>query len=133
MARTMMSVYDTPLHFWDWAVKSAVYVINRMPSSTLGGKTPLEIATNKTVDISNLVPFYAPGLYYVTRDERIANNKKGYTWAHKAIECRLLGYDENGKNNYAIWVPSMRKVIIRHDVMFDDYRRISDEDMPLEE
>jgi len=39
-------------------------IINRIPASTLGSKTPLKIAKNKTGDIiTNLIPFYSPGLY----------------------------------------------------------------------
>ena len=70
----------------------------------------------KVPDISNLVPFYAPGMYYVTPEER---EKKLNI---KAIECRMVGYDEKAKNAYRVWIPSKKMVLTRRDVIFDESR-----------
>jgi hypothetical protein len=116
-ATVIMSVYNTPLRFWDYAIEAAVYMKNRQPTSFLNGKTPYEMVTGKIPDISNMVPFYAPGLVLVHKDERESGQL-----VHKAKECRMLGYaDDLGmKNSYIVWVPEDRRIIARHDCIFDE-------------
>jgi hypothetical protein len=110
-ARTLMMVYSSPLRFWDYAVDMAVYLINRSPSSH-NGKTPYEMVTGVKPDISQLVPFYAPGVYHLTNAER----KHG--WSAKAEECRMLGYED--KNLYLIYVPRTQAILRRRDCRFDE-------------
>ena len=47
-------------HFWADAVTTAVYLINRSPSTTLNFKTPQEVWSGKTLDLSNLRIFGSP-------------------------------------------------------------------------
>ena len=46
----MMATYNVPLRFWEQAVETAVYILNRTPRVTRGfnGKTPYELATGKS-------------------------------------------------------------------------------------
>eukprot|EP01034_Spumella_vulgaris_P032417 gene32417-biopygen27615 len=111
-ARTLLIGGGAPLKFWDYAVVLATYVLMRTP--TLKNlKTPLEILTGTVPNIGNLVPFFRPGLYHVTREERHS------TWDAKALPCRFLGYDDNLQSCYKIYCLKTRRVLSRKDCIFD--------------
>jgi hypothetical protein len=67
-------------------------------------------------DVSHLMPFYAPGVYHLTKKER-----KGRAWAFKAEPCRMLGYSEDGKHSYHVLNVRTGKVVRdRSDCVFDE-------------
>nr|XP_016463928.1 PREDICTED: uncharacterized protein LOC107786926 [Nicotiana tabacum] len=43
-----------PIRYWGMCVKTTVYLINRLPSSVLGGKTPYELLYHKKANIAHL-------------------------------------------------------------------------------
>eukprot|EP01034_Spumella_vulgaris_P047253 gene47253-biopygen4350 len=86
-ARTLLVGGGAPRQFWDYAVLMATYLLMRSPNQK-NPKTPLETLTGVVPDIGRLVPFFCPGLYHVTREERHS------TWDAKALPCRFLGYDD---------------------------------------
>ena len=69
-------------------------------------------------DIGLLVPFYAIGMYHVTKDER-----KGKSLEYKAQKCRMLGYDDQCKNTLVIVCIPGGKIISRKDCIFDERLR----------
>jgi hypothetical protein len=83
--RTLLAASQAPLKNWNYALTMATYFIQRTPN-VHGDKTPFEILTSTRPDISNMVHFFAPGVYHLTKEER-----KG-TWDYKAKPCRMLGY-----------------------------------------
>ena len=112
-ARILMITYDVPKKFWEYAVKTACYLINRSPIAR-SDKTPLEIGYGEIPDISLLVPFYAPGVFHLTKAERTG------TWSDKAMKCRFLGYDEKCKNTYIVVTVPDGKIVSRKDCIFDE-------------
>jgi hypothetical protein len=115
-ARTVIAQYNTPPQYWGWAVLYAVYTINRthVPKST--GKTPYEMVYKTVASVAHLVPFFAPGVYHLTKEER-----KGKSWENKAEPCRMLGYSEDGKGSYIVLnVRTGRIVKDRADCIFDE-------------
>jgi hypothetical protein len=114
-ARTLMAVYKVPPKYWEFAVKTACYLINRSPTAH-NMVTPYEAVTGKKPDIGHLVPFYAPGVYHRTKDER---RSAGGAWANKAEPCRMLGYDETCNNAYIVLVIRTGNVITRGNCVFD--------------
>jgi hypothetical protein len=130
-ARTIMLVYNCPLKFWPEAIDTAVYLFNVTPMRVLGWETPYQRIFKKVPDISNLKPFYSPGLVYLSKDER------NHALSKKALECRLLGYDKEAKNGYIVWVPELQRVKrtinvrfkedvdLTKDIEEDDLRNIS--------
>ena len=98
-ATTMMLIYNCPVGFWPEAIKTAAYLHNRTPLKDLDWETPYKRVHGTEPDISNLVPFYAPGMAYLPKENRTS------PLGAKAVECRMLGYDEEAKNGYIIWVP----------------------------
>ena len=116
-ARTLMSTYNVPTKYWEYAVKIACYLINRSPTSK-SDLTPFETVTGSKPDIGLLVPFYAIGMYHVTKDER-----KGKSLAYKAQKCRMLGYDDQCKNTLVVVCIPGGKIISRKDCIFDERLR----------
>jgi transposase InsO family protein len=114
-ARTMMAQYNTPEKYWGYAVQCAVYLLNCTSTPQSTGKTPHEVVFKQVPDVSHLVPFYAPGVYHLTKDER-----KGGTWAHKAEPCRMLGYAPGEKNSYLVLNVRTGAITSRRDCIFDE-------------
>jgi hypothetical protein len=83
-ARTIMLLYDCPLKFWAEAISCAVYLYNVTPSAILDWKTPYELVFGSKPDISNLVPFYSPGIVYLSAEER--ENQ----FSPKGLACRII-------------------------------------------
>eukprot|EP01034_Spumella_vulgaris_P047517 gene47517-biopygen36340 len=111
-ARTLIVGGGAPLKFWDYAVQMATYLLMRSPNSK-NLKTPLETITGVVPSIEYLVPFFCPGLYHVTREERHS------TWDAKALPCRFLGYDDNLQSCYKIYCVKTRRILSRKDCIFD--------------
>ncbi len=63
--------------------------------------------------MSRLVPFFAPGVYHLTKEERHS------TWDYKAQLCRMLGYDKISRDCYKILTILDGKILSRKDVVFD--------------
>ena len=110
--RTIMVVYNTPIKYWGYAVNYVCYTLNRTPNSNTN-ITPYEALTGTKPDISNAVPFYAPGVYHLTKDERKD------PWSPKARPCRMLGYADQYKRAYIILNVETGRVIVRENCVFD--------------
>lgn len=72
-----------------------------------------EALTGYAPDVSRMVPFYAPGVYHLTSDERKD------PWSPKARPCRMLGYADNYLHAYHILNVETGKVIVRENCVFD--------------
>ena len=114
--RTLLLSYDVPPKFWEFAVKTSVYLINRLPT-TGRDVTPYEAVTGIRPSIAHYVPFWAPGVYHVTREERGRD-----PWCAKAQEVRMLGYDENNNGVYEVYNLETRRVLTRGNCIFDPHR-----------
>ena len=118
--RTIMLENFTPVKFWEEALETATYLLNRTPLKKLNWKTPYELIFNKIPDISHLVPFYSRGIYKLTNVER-----KDKAFGEKGSECKMLGYYKYGKNQYNV-LDSGKKIVNRRDVIFDEIPRNKD-------
>jgi hypothetical protein len=110
--RTLLAASRAPKKYWDYALQLATYLIIRTPNST-NPMTPFKILTGEPPDMSRFVPFFAPGVYPLTKEERHS------TWDYKAKLCRMLGYDEISRDCYKILIIPDDKIISRKDVIFD--------------
>ena len=110
----LMADYDCPLKYWDYAVQHAVYLHNRTPKpSNPNGLSPDQVVTGVIPDYSVTIPFYAPGMYHVTREEREAQN-----YPLKAKSCHYLGVPEESPKNFLVLDSDTRAVYTRGDVAF---------------
>ena len=55
--KTMIYDQDLPMHLWEEAARTFVYVHNRISHSALGFKTPEEMLTGKNPEVSHLKIF----------------------------------------------------------------------------
>jgi hypothetical protein len=103
-----------PIKVLPEAIQTAVYLFNVTAIKSLNWETPYQRIFNKVPDISNLKPFYAPGMVYLSKEER------QHSLSEKALECRLLGYDKESKNGYMVWIPTLQKVKRTVNVRFKE-------------
>ena len=115
-ARTLMHypLKRVPPSLWCYAVEHAAYILNRSPNRK-NAQTPYEMINNIKPDMTNIVPFWSPGIYHVTKDER-----KGRVWSAKGISCRMLGYDNETKGGMIVINIKNYKVLVRKDVIFSE-------------
>ncbi|WVZ14807.1 hypothetical protein V8G54_012373 [Vigna mungo] len=98
--------------FWGEAANTAVYLINRSPSSALNFKTPMEVWSGRPANYSHLRVFGSLAFAHVRGDKLDS----------RAAKCIFLGYAE-GVKGYRLWrLDSPSKLIISRDVIFDETR-----------
>ena len=110
-ARSMRLAANLPAAMWGEACKTAVYVRNRSPVSTVDGRTPFEAFTGKKPVVKHLRRLGCLGF--------ALNPKKGRDKLEsRGIPCTFLGYNENSPT-YRLWDNTAHKVI---DSRVDAYR-----------
>ena len=88
----------------------ACYLVNRLPSYAIGGKTPLKVWSGKsTQDYDSLRIFGCPAYYHVKEDKLDPRAKKGV----------FVGF-KRGIKGYKIWDPKDRKFVLNNHITFDE-------------
>ena len=95
----MMSRTDLPISFWGYALETAAFLLNRIPSKAVE-KTPYELWTGKRPGLSFLKIWGCEA--YVKRQ---ASDKL----ASKSVKCLFVGYPKETKGYY-FYIPSENKV-----------------------
>ncbi|WVZ49109.1 hypothetical protein U9M48_000490 [Paspalum notatum var. saurae] len=109
---TLLSQAQLPLRFWDEAFNTASYLINRMPSRTIGHDTPLHKLFGTNPDYTKLRVFGCacwPNL-------RPYNDRK---LSFRTKRCTFLGYSATHKG-YKCFDHMTGRVYISRDVVFDE-------------
>ncbi|KAJ0575491.1 putative RNA-directed DNA polymerase [Helianthus annuus] len=112
IARTLMFQSGLPLRFWSDCVLTAVYIINRLPSSVLSGKSPYELMFGFRPSLSH---FRNSGCLCFST---ILNEPDKF--AYHADKCVLIGYS-NVKKGYKLWSIDEKKVFFSRDVKFYEH------------
>jgi len=74
----MLSNASISKYFWDEALAYTCHLVNRLSSSPIGGKTPLEIWSGKvTQDYDSLRVFERPAYYHIKEDKLDPRARKG--------------------------------------------------------
>lgn len=108
MARCLLIQSELSSTFWAEAVNTANYIRNRCPTKSLNGRTPYELWTGETPDISNLKEFGSRVLFL--------NREPGRgKFEPKSEEGIFLGYSEESKG-YRVWSQNKRKVLTVRDL-----------------
>jgi hypothetical protein len=76
-----------PMHLWEEASNTAMYVQNRSPHKILGNKTPEEVFTGKKLEVNHLRIFGCPVYIHVPKEKRMKLEPSG----KKGI---FVGYNE---------------------------------------
>ncbi|KAJ8891512.1 hypothetical protein PR048_004040 [Dryococelus australis] len=100
--------------FWAEAVNTAVYVINRIGTSRVEGKTPYQLWEGKHYDITMLKVFGLEAYVHISDQTR----KK---WDVKSKEGIFVGYSETSKG-FRVFLPNENKVIVSCNVKFTQKR-----------
>jgi hypothetical protein len=110
--KTMIHDQDMPMHLWDEAARTTVYVQNRLSHSALGFKTPEEMFTGKKPEVSHLKIFGCPVFVHILKERRTKmdpSEKKGI----------FVGHYEVSKA-FRIYIPGYHHIEISRDVTFDE-------------
>ena len=87
-ARAMLHDQDIPMHLWEEAARTAVYVHNRTPHRVLENKTPEEVFFSKRSEVIRLKIFGCPMYIQIPREKRTKLDPSG----NKGI---FVGYSES--------------------------------------
>ena len=118
-------LYDQilPLHLWDEACNTMVYLQNRSLYRILGIKTPEEAFSRKRPDVGHFRIFGSSVYSHVTKDAR----KKLELTAELGI---FVGYTDT-PHNYQVYLPTNRMTIIHRDVKFDEEKAMLERELHL--
>ncbi|RVW67678.1 Retrovirus-related Pol polyprotein from transposon TNT 1-94 [Vitis vinifera] len=99
MVRSMISHSTLPESFWGEAIKTAVYILNRVPSKAVA-KTPYELWTSKKPSIRHLHVWGCPAEArpYKPNEKKLDS---------RTVSCYFVGYSERSRG-FKFYDPSTR-------------------------
>ena len=103
----MMGFASLPISFWGYALESACYLLNRIPSKSVI-KTPYEIWTGRKPALSHLRVWGCPA--YV---KRLVTDKLG----PRSDKCSFIGYPKETKG-YFFYHADEQKVFVSLKAIF---------------
>ena len=114
----MLSNAGISKSFWAEALAYACHLVNRLPSSAIGGKTLLEVWSGKVAqDYDSLCVFGCPAYYHVKEDKLDPRARKSvFVGFKKGVKC------------YKIWYPKDKKFILSRDVTFEEASMVNPTD-----
>lgn len=115
-ARAMLLEAGLPRTLWTEAVRTAVYLRNRSPTSVLKFKqTPMEAMTGQRPDLSHLRIFGCEAFVHIPAEKR-----KGKL-SPRSVPMVLVGYDLASKA-YRLADPASgyRRIVLSRDVVFNE-------------
>jgi hypothetical protein len=113
-ARAMLHNQGIPLFLWTEACNTAIYLQNKSPHRVLGNKTPEEAFSVKKPKVGHFSIFECLTYSHVPSQKRT----KLEPTTEKGI---FVGYSETSKA-FLIYIPSLRKTVVRRDVRFEENR-----------
>lgn len=128
-ARAMLIQSKRPRSYWNYAMKTACYIWNRLPTTYNDGISPYQKWCGHKPDLKHLKVWGCPAFVYV--EQRGFADKLG----DRAKEGIFVGYDESSKS-YLIRLPD-GQVHTSRDVVFDETFRnkplgvVSDVPVPI--
>ncbi|GJX49859.1 retrotransposon protein, putative, ty1-copia subclass [Tanacetum coccineum] len=102
MVRSMFNLTTLPLSFWDYALESAVRILNMVPTKKVD-KTPYEIWHGKAPNLSYLKVWGCEA--YVKRDSADKLQQR-------SVKCIFVGYPKETMGYYFYFPPENKKMII---------------------
>ena len=88
----------------------ASYLINRLPSAVLNGKTPLEVWSGKPINDYDTLHVFGSIAYYHVKESKL----------HPRAKKALFMGVTLGVKGYRLWYLSLKKIISSRDVTFDE-------------
>jgi len=109
-ARALLFDSGLPLTMWGEAITQAIYTKNRMPHTSLEGRSPQEVPEGNTPDLGHLQTFGSPAHVFIPE----AKWRTAGKLLARTVEGFLVGYAEQ-RNQYRFWIPSLGRVVVSHD------------------
>ena len=118
----MLSNAGLGKEFWAEALVYACHLVNRLPSTAIGGKTPLEKWSGKPATDYDSLHVFSSTAYYHVKESKLDPRAK------KTIFMGIT----YGVKGYCLWCPETKKVIFSRDVTFNEstmLRKVTSEKM----
>ncbi|KAL0386160.1 UNVERIFIED_CONTAM: Copia protein [Sesamum radiatum] len=112
VARALMFESYLPRHFWGESILTATHIINRLPSVTLGWKSPFEL-------LYNIAPSYATMKTFgcLCFASNVHPHKSKFD--QRAFKSVFIGY-VHGQKAFKLYDIDNKKIIISRDVVFHE-------------
>lgn len=114
MTRSFLKEAKLPSYMWGEAVRHSVYILNRLPTQVLSGKTPYEAWTGKKPNLDHIKLFGCvaymkiPQVYVNKLDDR----SKALVYLGK----------EPGTKASRLYDPTLKKLHVSRDVVFQEHK-----------
>lgn len=112
ITRSMLIEANLNDEFWAEAMNTAVYLLNRRPSSSINNKIPFELWYNKKLELKNLKVF---GCICYVLTPKLQRNKL----APRSSERIFIGYDDDYKG-YKVIDLETHRIYMSRDVVFNE-------------
>ena len=119
-ARCMLQHAGLSNVFWAEAINTAVYVLNRAPTSAVKGKTPQEAWSGKKPTVEHFRVFGCEAYAHVSDEKRTKLDLK-------SVKCIFLGYYE-GSKCYRLFNPEKKTIVKSRDVKFVEVRETKEKE-----
>ncbi|PKI41979.1 hypothetical protein CRG98_037597 [Punica granatum] len=107
MVRSMMSYTDLSISMWGYALQTACYLLNRIPSKSIS-TTPYEIWNGRTPSLKHVKIWGCPAFTKKQKTDKLeTRSEKG----------RFVGYPSD-RLGYYFYFPIEQRVVISRDVIF---------------
>ena len=116
MSDCMMEESGAPRSFWGEAAAYSVWLLNRLPHRSLGYKTPQAVFEGVSDPVDSLGDVRYARVFGCAAYVRLVDTVKGQV---KGARCVMVGRDRM-KKGYRLWVPSLGRIVISADVVFDE-------------
>ncbi|GJT20617.1 retrotransposon protein, putative, ty1-copia subclass [Tanacetum coccineum] len=126
MVRSMFNLTTLPLSFWDYALESAVRILNMVPTKKVD-KTPYEIWHGKAPNLSYLKVWGCEA--YVKRDSADKLQQR-------SVKCIFVGYPKETMGYYFYFPPENKVIVARYGDFLERYlisQKFSGRDYDLED
>uniref|UniRef100_A0A2N9H6H8 Integrase catalytic domain-containing protein n=1 Tax=Fagus sylvatica TaxID=28930 RepID=A0A2N9H6H8_FAGSY len=112
MVRSMMSMSELPVSFWGYALETAIYLLNRVPTKSVPN-TPYELWTGKKPSLNHIKIWGCPSHVRKSNVDKLGP---------RSDRCLFVGYPKMSTGFY-FYNPSEQKVFVSRNAIFleEDY------------
>ena len=123
--KTIIHDQDLPMHLWDEAARTTIYVQNKLSHCVLRFNTSKEMYMGKKLEVIHLNIFGYPVYVHISKEKRTKLDSFG----KKGI---FVGYCEVSKS-FRIYISGFHHIEISRDVTFDEETPLKKSRTHLEE